>query len=174
MHPVTVSETIGKPREEIFEYLADIANHAEFTDHYLKDFRLTRENSYGLGAGARFKLKARGNRFPWGDATFSEVKAPERIVERGRGGKFNRVQTIGTYELEALSSSSTRVSFTFESNPPKITDKFLESLGARSYIKRQNGKAMRRLRAILEDDELRGKRATVAGGARKAASQYRF
>ena len=174
MHPVTVSETIGIPRDEVFEYLADIANHSEFTDHYLKDFRLTRENSYGLGAGARFKVKARGNRFPWGDATFIEVKAPERIVERGSGGKFNRVKTLGTFDLEALSNTSTKVSFTFESNPPKITDKFLESLGARGHIKRQNGKAMRRLRAILEDGERRGTRATVAGGPRKAASQYRF
>jgi uncharacterized membrane protein len=174
VHQVSVSTTIGRPRDDVFEYLADMANHAEFTDHYLKDFRLTRENSYGLGAGARFKVKAPGNRFPWGDMTFVEVQPQQRIVERGRGGKFNRIQTIGTYELEALSKSSTRVTYTFESNPPKITDKFLESLGARFYIKRQNAKAMRRLRAILEDGVQRGSRATVAGGPRKAASEFRF
>jgi uncharacterized protein YndB with AHSA1/START domain len=174
VHSVSVSTTIGRPRGEIFEYLADMANHAEFTGHYLKDFRLTREDSYGLGAGARFKVKAPGNRFPWGEMTFTEVQAPSRIVERGRQGKFNRIQTIGTFELEELSSSSTRVKYTFESNPPKITDKFLESLGARSYVKRQNAKALRRLGAILEDGARRGTRATVAGGARKAASGFRF
>ena len=45
--PFTVSTTIAKPREQVFEYLADIANHAEFTDHYLVDWHLTREDSYG-------------------------------------------------------------------------------------------------------------------------------
>jgi uncharacterized protein YndB with AHSA1/START domain len=43
--PITVSTTINLPREEVFEYLADIANHAEFTDHYLVDWRRTREDS---------------------------------------------------------------------------------------------------------------------------------
>ena len=42
-----MTATISKPREEVFEYLADIANHPEFTDHYLVDWRLTREGSYG-------------------------------------------------------------------------------------------------------------------------------
>ena len=28
-----MTSTISKPREEVFEYLADIANHPEFTDH---------------------------------------------------------------------------------------------------------------------------------------------
>ena len=44
--PVTVSVTIDRPREEVFAYLADIANHPEFTDHYLKDWRLTRVDSW--------------------------------------------------------------------------------------------------------------------------------
>ena len=42
-----------RPREEVFAYLADVANHPEFTDHFLKDWRLTREDSEGRGAGAR-------------------------------------------------------------------------------------------------------------------------
>ena len=36
MDPVAVSIIVDKPREEVFEYLADIANHAEFTDHFLE------------------------------------------------------------------------------------------------------------------------------------------
>ncbi len=94
-----MSSTISKPREEVFEYLADIANHPEFTDHYLVDWRLTRENSFGTGAGARFRMKAPFNRFAWGDMTFAEVEAPHRIVERGRGGKYNRIRMVGTYTL---------------------------------------------------------------------------
>jgi uncharacterized protein YndB with AHSA1/START domain len=49
--PVTVNVTIDRPREEVFAYLADVANHPEFTDHYRKDWRLTRENSEGRGGG---------------------------------------------------------------------------------------------------------------------------
>ncbi len=174
MDPVTVTTTIGRPREEVFEYLADIANHAEFTDHYLVDWHLTREETYGRGAGARFRVDMPMNRFPWGDVTFAEVDPPWRIVETGRGGKFNRVRTVGTWILEPAAGESTRVEFTFESAPEKPSDRFLESLGARRWIKRKNVKALRRLRSILEEDYGRGRRATIAGGPRKPASGFRF
>jgi uncharacterized protein YndB with AHSA1/START domain len=172
--PFTVDVTIARPRAEVFEYLADIANHAEFTDHYLVDWRLTREDSYGRGAGARFKAKAPFNRFPWADVTLAEVEPDHRIVERGRTGKFNRIQTIGTYELTDAAGGSTRVRFTFESRPKMLSDKILESLGARGWLRRKTRKAMNRLRSILEEDHGRGDRATIAGGARKPASAYRF
>ena len=69
----------GAPREQVFDYLQDIANHPEFTDHYLVDWHLTRIDSVGLGAGARFRIKAPRNRFSWGDVTFAEVERPHRI-----------------------------------------------------------------------------------------------
>ena len=159
-----MSVTIARPREEVFEYLADIANHAEFCDHYLVDWRLTREDSYGRGAGARFRLEAPFNRFSWGDVVFAEVERPRLIVETGRGGKFNRIRTLGTYELEPASAGSTRVTFTFESEPGNLADRLGESLGARSWLRRKNARAMRRLRTILEEDRDRGARATVAAG----------
>jgi uncharacterized protein YndB with AHSA1/START domain len=162
--PLTVSVTIARPREEVFEYLADIANHAEFTDHYLKDWHLTREESYGQGAGARFRVTAPGNRFPWGDTTFVEVDPPFRIVEVGRGGKYNRIKMTGVFTLTAGAGGTTRVEFTNEIEPALLTDRLMEKLGARSWLKRKNRKAMRRLRSILEEGEGRGKRATIARG----------
>jgi uncharacterized protein YndB with AHSA1/START domain len=169
--PVTVSTVISRPIGEVFEYLADMANHSEFTDHFLVDWHLTREDSYGLGAGARFKVKApKMNRFPWGDATFVDVQPPRRIVEAGRTGKYNRIRTVGVYELQPASADATRVTFTFESQPKFPSDRFLESLGARRWLKRKNAKAMRRLRSILEEDLDRGGRVTIAGGARKPAT----
>jgi uncharacterized protein YndB with AHSA1/START domain len=168
--PLTVETTIARPREEVFEYLADIANHAEFTDHFMVDWHLTREDSYGPGAGARFKIEAPLTRFPWGDSTFVEIERPRRIVEVGRMGKFNRIRTLGVYELDRAASNSTRVRFTLETEPKLLSDKFLESLGARRWMKRKLGKAMRRLRSILEEDYDRGKRPTIAGGPRKPAT----
>jgi uncharacterized protein YndB with AHSA1/START domain len=162
--PVTVSIVIDAPRERVFAYLQDLANHSEFTDHYLRDWHLTRENSVGRGAGARFRVAAPGNRFSWGDVTFVEVDPPHRIVEVGRGGKYNRVRTLGVFELAQGTGSTTRVRFTLETEPLTLSDRMLESLGARGWMRRQNMKAMRRLRSILESGEGRGRRVTVAGG----------
>lgn len=163
MDPVTVSTTIGRPREEIFDYLADIANHPEFTDHYLVDWRLTREDSVGRGAGARFTFKAPLNRYNQADVTFIEVEAPRRIVEAGRGGKYNRTRLRSVYELEPASGGQTRVTFTLETRPGNLADRLMESLGFRGWIKRKSGKSLRRLRTILEDGEGRGQRITVGG-----------
>ncbi len=51
-----------------------------------------------------------------------------------------------------------------ESEPALATDRLLESFGQRGWFKRNTGKALRRLRQILEEDSGRGRRATVAGG----------
>lgn len=162
MEPFTVSTTIARPREQVYEYLADIANHAEFTDHYLVDWHLTRVESSGLGAGARFRAKAPLNRFAWADATFVEMQPPYRIVERGRGGKFNRIRMLGTYTLSPGPGDTTKVQYTFETEPSQLSDKLMETLGGRSWTRRKAARAMRRLRSILEDGRGRGKRATVA------------
>lgn len=162
MDPVSVSVTISRPREEVFEYLADIANHAEFTDHFLTDWHLTREDPYGRGAGARFRIKAPLARFSWADTTLIEVDPPYRIVEAGRSGKFNRVRVLGTYTVTPVAENCTRVEFTSETEPATFADRLLESLGARGWLRRQNSKAMRRLRAILEEGEMRGRRPSVA------------
>jgi len=171
MDPVSVSTIVSAPREAVFDYLVDIANHAEFTDHYLVDWHLTRIDSVGRGAGARFRVKAPLNRFSWADTTFAEVEPPHRIVEVGRTGKNNRIRTVGVYELDPLSGGNTRVTFTLQTDPATLSDRLMESLGARSWTRRQNRRALRRLRAILEERAgsgappvKRGARVTVAGG----------
>jgi len=159
-----VSIVISAPREQVFDYLQDIANHSEFTDHYLLDWHLTREDSVGRGAGARFRVKAPGSRFSWGDSTFAEVARPHRIVEVGRAGKGNRIRTLGVYELSQEPGGTTRVQFTLETETSVLSDRILEAFGQRAWLKRKNEKAMRRLRSILERGENRGERVTLAGG----------
>jgi uncharacterized protein YndB with AHSA1/START domain len=161
---VTVSIVVSAPQEQVFDYLADIANHPEFTDHYLVEWHLTRIDSVGEGAGARFRVKAPGSRFSWADVTLAEVQRPQRIVEVGRTGKYNRVRTFGVYELAPAPGGATRVSFTLETIPATRADRLLESLGARSWFRRKNLRALRRLRGILEGEAERGRRVTVAGG----------
>jgi uncharacterized protein YndB with AHSA1/START domain len=161
--PVTVSITIDRPREEVFAYLADIANHSEFSDHYLKHWRLLRVDSVGRGAGARFRVDAPFQRFGWADMTFIEVDRPHRIVAVGRGGKFNRNKTFTTWSLSP-SGDGTHVEHTTEIEPRFPTDRIMEAIGGtRRFFKRGGRKALQRLQSILEEDHDRGKRATVAG-----------
>jgi uncharacterized protein YndB with AHSA1/START domain len=164
VEPITVSIVIDAPREQVFDYLADLANHSEFTDHYLVDWHLTRMDSVGLGAGARFRVKAPHSRFAWADVTFIDVERPHRIVEAGRAGKDNRVRSLGQYELSPAAAGTTRVRFTFETEPGTLADRIMESFGQSGWLKRKNARAMRRLRSILERGEDRGQRVTVAGG----------
>ncbi len=137
----------------MFDFLQDISNHPRFTDHFFTDWRLTREDPRGLGAGARFRIKAPLNRFAWGDLTFTELEPPYRLVATGRMGKANRIRMIAVYELAPAASGTTRVSLTFETIPPLLTDRLREALGARWWMKRQLSRALRRLRSIMESAE---------------------
>jgi uncharacterized protein YndB with AHSA1/START domain len=162
--PVYATATIDRPRDEVFDYLVDIANHPEFSDHYLKQWRLTRTDSVGRGAGARFRVDAPCQRFGWADLTFIEVERPHRIVAVGRGGKFNRIKTTAIWTLDAAPGGGTDVELMVESEPALPTDRVMEILtGQHGWFKRKTRRALRRLQSILEEDEGRGVRATVAG-----------
>ena len=175
MDPVTLSTTIARPREEVFEYLADVANHAEFTDHCLVDWHLTREDSYGRGAGGRFRTKSRFDRFSYGDITLAEVQPPERIVATGRAGRFNRVLTRSEWTLEDDGQGGTRVAFETETTPATTSDRLMEkALRVRASTTRCHRKALDRLRSILEAGGERATRTTVSGGARKPATGFRL
>jgi hypothetical protein len=160
----TVSTTISRPREEVFEYLSDIANHAEFSDHYLVDWHLLREDPRGVGAGARFRVNAPLNRFSWADLTISELQRPFRILERGRGGKYNRIRIVAIYTLQPAPGGGTQVDLTLETETALPSDRLMDAMGGRSWMRRKSARAMRRLTTILEDGRDRGSRPTVAAG----------
>jgi uncharacterized protein YndB with AHSA1/START domain len=160
--PVSASVTIARSREEVFDYLADVANHPEFKDHFLTDWHLTREDSAGAGAGARFREQLPLNRFGWGDYTLAEVERPYRILERGRGGKFNRIRAIGTWTLQDAPGGMTRVQYDYETQPAMLSDRLMALIAGRGWWRRKLGRSLRRLQAILEEDRDRGRRATIA------------
>ncbi|HMJ02579.1 MAG TPA: SRPBCC family protein [Conexibacter sp.] len=162
MDPVSSSVTIARPRAEVFAYLTDVASHAEFKDHYLVDWHMTREETAGAGAGARFRERLPLSRFGWGDYTLVDVEPPFRIVERGRGGKFNRVRAMGEWTLYDAPGGMTRVDYRYETQPAKLSDRLMELVAGRGWWKRKLGRALRRLQSILEEDRARGRRATIA------------
>jgi hypothetical protein len=148
MSSVTVSTTINQPRELVFDHLDDLSRHEAFTDHFLVAWTLTRTPATGVGAGARMRAKGAG-RHPWITITVVESIRPERTVEHGRGGKGGRRRTRGIYRLADSRPGATTVSFTNEFTPAGLLER-LQAPVARSYLRRQNARSLRRLKAILE------------------------
>lgn len=171
MDPVTADVLISRPQAEVFAYLADVANHPEFMGHFTRDWHVTREDTYGMGAGVRFAFEQRRNKFPWIDQTIVELEPPRRLVLAGGTGKFNRLQTTTVWELEPEADGKTRVTVCFEKLPKLATDRFGEGRG---FHKAKWSKTLQILRDVLEEKQEKGPRATIAGGARKPATGFRF
>jgi uncharacterized protein YndB with AHSA1/START domain len=149
MRPVAVSRTVDAPRERVFEYLADVANHAEFSDHYLHDFRLQRIDSSGLGAAASWCLDFPLGRV-WADATITQLEPPHRIVLEGRGGRIGRIPMRAEYRLVPVDHAMTRVEYEYETRPSNPVDRMKEALGMRGWIRRKARTALRRMAGIIE------------------------
>jgi uncharacterized protein YndB with AHSA1/START domain len=164
MGPVSAEVEIDVPRRRAFEAIADLALRPAFTDHFLTDFHLTRIESSGVGAGARFRVALRPRRV-WMDTAIVEVEAPHRIVERGRCGRGNRIPSNTVWELLQGSGSMTRVRVSHWTDPSNPLDKVLEALsGATIQQERAWREALRRLRDQLESDAPPAVRVAVAGG----------
>jgi uncharacterized protein YndB with AHSA1/START domain len=168
MGPISAETEIDAPRERIFAVLADLALRPSFTDHFLTGFRLTRLDSTGVGAGARFRVQA-PLRSPWADTTIVEAEEPFRIVERGACGRTNRIATHTVWELTGTSGSLTAVRLTHWTDPANQLDRALEiASGASFWQARGWREALRRLREMIESDAPAAERIAVAGGNRYA------
>jgi uncharacterized protein YndB with AHSA1/START domain len=172
MRPLVLSCTIDAPRERVFDYLADVANYAEFTDHFLKDYRLERLNSRGVGAAASFRIASSLAALPlaaplaslWAEAVIVEVDPPHRIAIEGQAGRLGRNRLHAVIALTKHDEGMTRLTLEFSSEPVTRADRLREALGARSWLRFQWGKALRRLRLILEEGEPSAHAVRVAPG----------
>jgi uncharacterized protein YndB with AHSA1/START domain len=167
MGPIRAETEIDVPRERVFAAIADLAARPSFTDHFLSDFHLTRIESTGVGAGARFRAQA-PLRSVWMDTAIVELDEPYRIVERGQGGRVNRIPTHTAWELKEGPGSLTSVRVSFWTEPGGL-DRGLELISAGSVWQERGWReALRRLRDALEGDAPEGERIAVAGGNRYA------
>jgi uncharacterized protein YndB with AHSA1/START domain len=150
MGPVSAEIEIDAPRERVFAELADLARRPSFTDHFLTGFHLTRIDATGIGAGARFRLSM-PLRSVWMDTTIAELEAPHRLVERGRGGRANRIPVRTVWELTEGGGSLTRVQVSQWTEPSNPVDRAVELAAANSvWAERGWREALRRLREQLE------------------------
>jgi uncharacterized protein YndB with AHSA1/START domain len=172
MRPIESRITISAPRDEVFAFVADMANRVAWMDHFLKDFRLTRVQPVGVGAGAAFVIDA--PLFPQrAEYQIVEAVSPRRLVERGRIGRWGR--TTGWSEWEFTDAyGATEVTVTVWTEPGIRWDAIKEGIGfARPWAKRQMSASLRRLRAIFEEQPERPlARAGIAGYEPLKAARY--
>lgn len=167
MGPMSAEIEIDVPRERVFAALADLAARPSFTDHFLTGFHLTRLESTGVGAGARFRAEGR-LRSVWMDTCITALEPPFQIVEEGQGGRGNRIATHTVWELTEGPGRLTRVRVTHWTEAKGI-DRALEMLSAGSASQARGWReALRRLRDRLESDRPAPQPVEVAGGNRHA------
>jgi uncharacterized protein YndB with AHSA1/START domain len=162
MRQVTVHTSISAPREDVFDFVADLAGRPAYTDHYLDDYRLARAKASGKGAAARFLLRAPLGK-EYAELTIVEVDRPRRIVEEVRVGRLGRSRSVAIYEFVAEPEGVTRVELTTYSEPATLVDR-IRQIGAAGWMRRKTTTALERLRAIFEEPQEEPlARATVAG-----------
>jgi uncharacterized protein YndB with AHSA1/START domain len=171
VNPVESRIVISAPREEVFAFITDMASRVAWMDHFLDDYRLTRVNPVGVGAGAAFVVDS--PLFPQrAEYQIVEAEAPRRLVERGRIGRLGR--TTGWTEWELVDNyGSTELTVTVWTEPGIRWDGIKEGLGARPWLKRQMSSSLRRLRKIFEEQSDRPlARTGVAGYEPLKAARY--
>lgn len=172
MLPVRVHTYISAPREEIFDFVADLANRASWTDHWTSELRLAHPKSDGVGAAAHYRLDAPGNR-QWVNTQIVEAERPRRIVETTRGGRLSKTRGEVAFELSRAGRDLTRVELTIWTEAGTPRERFKEKLGTRGWTKRQAKVALERLRTIFEEQpDAPLARVTVAGWEPQKAPRW--
>ena len=145
--PVTVSIDVPLPRDQVFEFLDAMANHEPFNDHLMRDWELSGP-ARGVGSAATVRTRALGISDVV-DIEVTESDPPHRLVERNTARKAGRVGQ-GTYTLEPLDDGGTRIVFEFAWVVTPTIDRITAPL-ARSFIRRNNQRAMRHLADLLAE-----------------------
>ena len=171
MREVTVSTIISAPREEVFDFVCDLAGRPAYTDHFMHDYRLARVQPIGVGAAARFKLDAPLSN-QYAELTITEADRPRRIIEEIRVGRRGRNRSVAVYDFTRESASVTRVELTTFSEPATMVDRFRE-IGAAGWMRRKTRKSLDRLRMIFEEPRKEPlRRATIAGYEPDKAARF--
>ena len=147
--------------------LSDLSNRGAFTDHFIDELRLQRIDPVGVGAALRFRVADRGF---WMETVIAESEPPFRLVERGRGGRLDRIPVSTIWELvEGPGSSGCEVTVTFVTEPHTGGDRVLDSMrnlrGAERWYRRQWRRALSRLKELAESGA-EPERVVVAGADR--------
>jgi uncharacterized protein YndB with AHSA1/START domain len=159
--PITITTSIDAPREQIFDFISDLATRPSWIDHFASDYRVQRIPASGRGAAARFRVDApAGVRYM--ETVIAEADRPHRIVEHARGGRLDRVPMRLVWELEA--GPTTNLTLTFWTSSPSLFDRIRET-GRERWWRRRWTKALTRMRDLIESGGT-VPRVEIAGGDR--------
>jgi hypothetical protein len=147
LKPVTVSIEVPNSTHQVYEFLQVLGNHESFMDHFMVDWQLSGPHG-GVGSKANVRVKATAEK-DWTDVRIVEADADRRLVEETTGGSRGKRLTRGTYLLEGLPGGGTRIKFELEFVEMPAGERLMGPLN-RAYVKRVNGKAMKRLAKSLE------------------------
>lgn len=145
MKPVTVTVDVPNSREDVYEFLDVLANHEPFTDHLMVDWKYSGPRA-GEGAKANARVKAPGSNENVAIEVI-EAEPPRRIVEESLSAGGKR-RTRGTYTLTELPDGGTRIAFELAWVEAPRNERMTAPL-MRAFMRRANGRAMRRLGKLL-------------------------
>ncbi|MEZ5245233.1 MAG: SRPBCC family protein [Acidimicrobiales bacterium] len=141
INPVTVSIDVPQPVHQVFDFLDVMANHEPFNDHLMRDWELSGPPR-GVGSRARVRTRVFGMN-DIVDIEVVESESSSRIVEVNVAAKAKRTGQ-GTYTLTSLPGGGTRITFEYRWIIAPAIDRLTAPL-ARTFIRRNNATAMRRL-----------------------------
>jgi uncharacterized protein YndB with AHSA1/START domain len=172
--PVALDTYISAPREELFDFVADIAARPAWNDHFQSEFHLTRPTRSAMaGSGARYRTDPPFQNQLYTDLAIVELDRPRRIFEEGVQGRLNRGRVQIVWDFFQEGPELTRVAFEMRTEPGGRLQQVAQGLGAHGYYKRQYKTALERLRMIFEErPEGELARATVAGYEPLKAPRY--
>jgi uncharacterized protein YndB with AHSA1/START domain len=171
MREVTVSTIISAPREDVYDFVCDLAARPAYTDHFMDDYRLARVQPVGVGAAARFRLDAPMSN-EYAELTITEADRPRRIIEEIRVGRRGRNRSVAVYDFTRESANATRVELTTYGEPATLVDRFRQ-IGAAGWIRRKTRKSLDRLRILFEEPQKHPpKRASIAGFEPDKAARF--
>lgn len=145
MKPVSISIDVPQSPEDVFAFLDVMANHEQFTDHMLTDWRLSGPAT-GVGARAEVSAVMAGRTEPV-VIEVVEAQAPRLIVERNTGAGGKRV-AHGTYRLAPVPAGGTTVSFEYAWRSAPALERVAAPL-VRALMRRTLRTSMERLRDTL-------------------------
>jgi uncharacterized protein YndB with AHSA1/START domain len=159
---VTVETSISAPREQVYDFVVDLAGRPAYCDHYLEDYRLARANPVGLGAAARFRLQTPFAK-EYAELSIEKADRPRQVIEEIRFGRLGRNRAVAVYDFIPEAGGVTRVELTTYAEPATLVDR-LRQVGAARWMRRNSKIALERLRMIFEEPPAEPlARATVAG-----------
>ena len=106
MREVTVSTVISAPREEVFDFVSDLAGRPAYTDHYMRRLPAGPRQPVGEGAAARFRLQPPARSSEYAELTITESDRPRRIVEEIARGAARPQPLPGGLRLHAASRAA--------------------------------------------------------------------